>query len=394
MRKSFFLLSFFVSALALRIHMIGLFHTVTSSSYSHCAFTGKVLRFPSTVQPFGHQVIEYGNGQSESGAHRFIQILTEEELTTLLPPRETTETYAKHAVIGSPAHRLFEERLLPLLLQELQPGDILCHPFGITHRELALEKLPSWVLNVECGIGYVETWAPYRIFESRAKLHYTLGMQQSPGKQYDFVIPNYFNISEWPEPCCLPWGWCHTDRFGPLVYMGRISSEKGMSVIRALAEALPEREFKVAGQGDFDQFFSDLPNVKYYGPLIGRERVEFLRGAAAMLMPTLYVEPFGGSGVEAQLMGIPLLASHFGAFSETLRHGVTGFLCRTLGDWLAAIEQAPTLSSYHISSRARELYSQQRVGSMYDRAFRIIQQLQYDGWYNKTSLQLEGQLFV
>jgi glycosyltransferase involved in cell wall biosynthesis len=46
----------------------------------------------------------------------------------------------------------------------------------------------------------------------------------------------------------------------------------------------------------------------------------------------LIAEPFGGAGVEAQLVGTPVLASSFGAMIETVEHGISGYHCHTLAD--------------------------------------------------------------
>ena len=62
------------------LHIIGLFHTVTSPKYSHCAFTGKVLRFSKMMKLYGYKVIEYPNGISESETNENVMILSEEEL--------------------------------------------------------------------------------------------------------------------------------------------------------------------------------------------------------------------------------------------------------------------------------------------------------------------------
>jgi hypothetical protein len=73
------------------LHMIGLFHTVPNHKSSHCAFTGKVLRFAKMMKmygwkvllvPFGvllvlvleKQVIEYSNGISDSDAYEKVFI--------------------------------------------------------------------------------------------------------------------------------------------------------------------------------------------------------------------------------------------------------------------------------------------------------------------------------
>jgi len=59
------------------LHLVCPFHTVPSLAASHCAFTGKALRFPKMMQPHGYRVVEYSNGQSESLAEEKVVMLTE-----------------------------------------------------------------------------------------------------------------------------------------------------------------------------------------------------------------------------------------------------------------------------------------------------------------------------
>jgi len=40
------------------LHLVGIFHTQHTAAYSHCAFTGKALRFPKMMQGQGYAVIE------------------------------------------------------------------------------------------------------------------------------------------------------------------------------------------------------------------------------------------------------------------------------------------------------------------------------------------------
>ena len=62
----------------MRLHLAAVPHTITSPEYSHCAFTGKVLRFSRMMRSQGYKVYRYGVEGSVSGGHD-IDILTWEE---------------------------------------------------------------------------------------------------------------------------------------------------------------------------------------------------------------------------------------------------------------------------------------------------------------------------
>jgi hypothetical protein len=44
----------------MRLHLPAIPHTITSPEFSHCAFTGKVLRFAPMMRSRGYEVIHYG----------------------------------------------------------------------------------------------------------------------------------------------------------------------------------------------------------------------------------------------------------------------------------------------------------------------------------------------
>lgn len=362
------------------LHMIGLFHTITSLDYSHCAFTGKVLRFAKMMRMQGWKVIEYGNVKTESGANEFVALTNETEFYSLLPRQDETQFFGDRAMIGTAWHQRFDQRLVVELSRRLNPFDIVCHPFGHAHQHLKQQIKNVSFFEVESGIGYPTTFLNFRIFESYAKYHYILGSENGIGRHYNWVIPNYFELNDWfvQDPSQI-----RPDR--PIVFMGRITQVKGMDTIREIAKVLTNRVFWIAGQGNFSEWFHGLPNVYYKGPLKGGERANFLRGASCMLMPTTYVEPFGGAGVESQLMGVPLLAVDSGAFTETIEHGKTGFRCHTLGDWIKGIERADQLDRLYIRERAQKLYGLETVGVQYDAAFKTIYDLRSTGWYTLDS---------
>lgn len=98
-------------------------------------------------------------------------------------------------------------------------------------------------------------------------------------------------------------------------------------------------------------------------------------------MPTNFIEPFGGSGVEGLLCGTPLIATDYGAFTETVQEGFNGYRCKTLRDWLEAIEVVGNLDRKAIAEKARATYSLQACGKRYDKAFTQMYELYDEGWY-------------
>ena len=142
----------------------------------------------------------------------------------------------------------------------------------------------------------------------------------------------------------------------------------------------------MCGQGDPTPY-EGLPNLVYKEPLHGKARSEFLGNAMAVLMPTRYVEPFGGVTVEAELCGTPVIGSSYGSFTETIEHGLTGFNCRTLGDYLAAIEKIEDgwISREYVRDFAVSKYDMYKLAKNYDDVFQQIHDLKRNGWYSYRS---------
>lgn len=351
-----------------RLHLIGLFHTIHNQAYSHCAFTGKALRFPKMLQAHGYKVTEYSNEGSESTADTKLVMLRKDELHSMTGDRDKTAFHGDLASLGTPWHTEFEKRLLHALKENVQPRDIICHPFGHAH-SAAMHAFPNHA-HVETGIGY-PTLMPgsFKIFESYAWRHYHAGRDGRQGENYEWVIPNYFDIDDW-EPCY--------EQGKYLAFLGRIDTCKGLDTLFEIAKYSNKRVV-ICGQGDHKKWAH--PNIEYWGPIHGKQRSFFLRNAACSLMPTQFIEPFGGSGVEGLLCGTPLVAADYGAFTETVQSGVNGYRCKTLVDWLDAIEAVEHLNRRRIAEEARAKYSLQVCGALYDKAFTMIDELHEAGWY-------------
>jgi uncharacterized protein (UPF0335 family) len=94
-----------------------------------------------------------------------------------------------------------------------------------------------------------------------------------------------------------------------------------------------------------------------------------------------YVEPFGNVAVEAQGCGTPVISTDWGAMTETVEHGKTGFRCRTFRQFVEAAENVGTLDPCYIRRRAINTYSLGVIGRRYDEYFRRLLTLWGEGWY-------------
>jgi glycosyltransferase involved in cell wall biosynthesis len=369
----------------MRLHLLGIPHTQTTYEFSHCAFTGKVKRFAPMMQSVGYDVIHYGVEGAHSGATYDVNLMSFDEWTGIRT-KLFKEIYGDRdampsdfigdlANTGNELYQTFNARLKIQLERNLDTHDIICLPFGFAH-DTAIKDFPN--PKVETGIGYPNSYQDFRIFESNAWYHYEIGREGKSGHDYNWVIPNYFKVDDWdfnPNP----------ERY--VAYFGRLSTIKGVHYISEIAAARPDLHFKICGQGDPKPFLT-APNIEYVPPIHGRERSKFLNNAMAVIMPTRYVEPFGGVTVEAELCGTPVLGSSYGSFTETVEHGKTGYQCRTLGDFLAGLEQIENgaISREYVRQFAVENFDMYRLAHKYDAAFKQINDISTDkGWYSRRS---------
>ena len=122
-----------------------------------------------------------------------------------------------------------------------------------------------------------------------------------------------------------------------LVYVGRISREKGLDalleVARALARSPRLREAGidplvalVGGGPDSERLRAQAPpNVLFTGPLTGVELARAYASADLFLFPSA-TDTFGNAVVEAMASGLPCLVTDVGGPQEMVRHGVTGYV--------------------------------------------------------------------
>jgi glycosyltransferase involved in cell wall biosynthesis len=164
-------------------------------------------------------------------------------------------------------------------------------------------------------------------------------------------------------------------RTAPLVFLGRLDRCKGAHHAIAVARRTAHR-LVIAGT------ISPLPHereyferevaphidgqlVEYVGSVDDAQKRRLLGGAAAMLMPIEWEEPFPVVLPEAMLCGTPLIAFRRGGVPEGIDHGRTGFLCDTVDEMAALIGRLPEIDRGEVRAEAERRFSDRAIVDAY-----------------------------
>jgi len=365
----------------LRFHLLGLAHLETKRSNSACAYTQKIVKLARMLKSHGHYVYFYGVEGSDVVCDEFIPVSTQEVLRQTYGEYDRNTTFFKHNPQDY-AHQYFTREAIKAINERKQNQDILLCTMGNYQNTIA-DTVNLQV--VEPGIGYSGVFCKNKVFESYAWMHHVYGLLRlDDGQWYDAVIPNYYDVSDFPF---------EEKKEDYLLYFGRIINRKGVQTASDVAKATGNK-LLIVGQGSLDDPNEGLALGKEthleYRPAVGpEERAELMKKAKAVLMPTYYLEPFGGVNVESQLCGTPVITSDWGAFPETVLHGVTGYRCRVFEEFCWAVNHIDRIKPQACREWASKNYSLERVGKMYEEYFQRVHRLFGKGWYEDNPERTE-----
>lgn len=150
-----------------------------------------------------------------------------------------------------------------------------------------------------------------------------------------------------------------------LLFLGRMIRDKGPAEAIQIARAAG-MPLVLAGptENGFEETVAphiDGEQIRYVGRVAPAERDELLAGAAALVYPLLYHEPFGLVPIEAMACGTPVLATALGAVPELVEPGLTGYLAPTWQDLAELVPLALELDRRSIRERAVERFDFRRM---------------------------------
>jgi glycosyltransferase involved in cell wall biosynthesis len=215
----------------------------------------------------------------------------------------------------------------------------------------------------------------YPVFEGRSQrtlttLHGRMDLKDIPAlyeRWPDFPLVSISNAQRAPLPAA---NWAGTVyhglpedllRFSPdhgeyLVFLGRISPEKRPDRAIAVARELG-MPLKIAAKVDaVDKAYFraeiepllDTPLVEFVGEIGDAEKSALLGGAAALLFPIDWPEPFGLVMIEAMACGTPVIAWDCGSVREVIDDRVTGFIVNDEEEAMEAVHALPTIDRHRV----------------------------------------------
>jgi glycosyltransferase involved in cell wall biosynthesis len=110
------------------------------------------------------------------------------------------------------------------------------------------------------------------------------------------------------------------------LFVGRVSTEKGVAVLADAMPYVPELRCEVIGVGPEQQILANIPGMLMSGWQKGEVVLKRMHAARALVMPSICYEGFPRTLVEAFAAGLPVIASRLGAMAALIRDGETGLL--------------------------------------------------------------------
>ena len=165
-----------------------------------------------------------------------------------------------------------------------------------------------------------------------------------------------------------------------LAFLGRISIEKGAHLAIEIAKAtgIP---LKMAGKVDpvdVEYFESQIkPHIdgefiQFLGEAGHFMKNELMGKAIATLFPITWREPFGLVTIESMAAGTPVIAMNLGSVPEVVADGVSGFICNTVDECIAAIAKVPQLSRVACREYVASRFGIEQMAAGYENVYQQI----------------------
>jgi glycosyltransferase involved in cell wall biosynthesis len=305
----------------------------------------------------GHDVTLFASGDSRTSG-RLVPVCPK----SLWRDPDTRETLPQHV------------RMLELVFRDLSRFDVIHFHCDYIHFPL-VRRLPC--ANVTTLHGQIHLHDVRAIFSEYNELPLISisHAQRRPLPDANWQATVYHGLPR------------HLHTFQPeagnyLAFLGRISPEKGLDRAIEIARraGMPLKVAAKIYEEDrvyFQSKIAPLLNnsrsfVEFIGEVGGARKNEFLRGAAALLFPIDWAEPFGLVMIEALACGTPVIAWRKGSVPEIIDHGVTGFVVDNLEEATACVARLPEIRRAECRRVFEQRFDSRRMALDYVKVYRQL----------------------
>lgn len=165
-----------------------------------------------------------------------------------------------------------------------------------------------------------------------------------------------------------------------LAFLGRISIEKGPHHAISIAKATG-MPLKMAGKVDpvdveyFEQEIKphiDGVQIQFLGEADHYMKNDLMGRAIATLFPITWREPFGLVMIESMAAGTPVIAMNLGSVPEVIADGVSGYICNTVDECIAAVAKIPALSRLACRNYVARQFGVEQMAAGYEAVYQKI----------------------
>jgi glycosyltransferase involved in cell wall biosynthesis len=150
-----------------------------------------------------------------------------------------------------------------------------------------------------------------------------------------------------------------------LLFIGRLSDEKGVDVLLKAMKLVPEAKLKIAGDGPYREHLEGikrnlgLQNAEFLGAVWGEESGKLMSNCRFVVIPSLWYENFPYVLTETYARGKAVIGSDKGGIPEYIQEGVTGMVypaesAERLADCIKALWNSPE-RTVEMGKNARKL---------------------------------------
>ena len=220
----------------------------------------------------------------------------------------------------------------------------------LVRRQLHMPSVMSWIA----------------VSEAVATMHSARGITCS-------VVPNFVPHSATGSP---------TTRDG-ILFVGRLTEEKGVRHVIALARRLPRLAVSIAGWGPLtpvvESACRELPNLRFAGRVAPDALPDIFARALVTVIPSLWEEPGALSVLESMAVGTPLVVYRRGGAAEYVENARAGLVVepdparleagvRALLDDSALWERCSSSARESVATTHSAASHVRRLTAIYDRA--------------------------